>query len=447
VTEAGFGPPPPPATPAPRAPNDRLTVRLRLRDRLPPPACAATLAFASDAEGRTATYTDGTLHGNLPADLDELTLHAAGVRPASPLDAAATFHVGIDGWARGFVFRGALGLRGAAAPARRLDGPAIRLPLADGYALAGPTFRVPVEVDGAPEGATLEVALGRHVAGAFRTDAEARRPTPWDQAIGFNPLGPGGALVFTASVRDWSIELDTTGIAGRRELRARLLSRSGVELAVASRPLTLGDSSPEEVRFVDPPAKAWRMAPLPLKARGSDTVTTIKEVLFFVGKPKDQKVPPEVKTVAGTPLDAGRKTWAVKLPLPQDRTGPVEISVCFVNALGRNAFATTEVELLEKDPALTAPARITGRVVRGSNPQPGLTVLLTDEKGAEKGKATTKDDGTFAFEGLPAGKYRLSATRPGLGFRGDFPSKAGEFIDLKPGATETAEVVLFIPGG
>src|SRR5262249_40292552 len=132
---------------------------------------------------------------------------------------------------------------------------------------------------------------------------------------------------------------------------------------------------------------------------------------------------------------------------PQDRTGPLEISVCFVNALGRSAFATTEVELLEKDPALTAPARITGRVVRGSNPQPDLKVLLTDDKGAEKGKATTKDDGTFAFEGLPAGKYRLSATRPGYGYRGDFPRKADEFIDLKPGATETAEVVLFIPGG
>jgi hypothetical protein len=302
-------------------------------------------------------------------------------------------------------------------------------------------------VDGAPEGSTLEVSLGRHLAGAFRTDAEARRPAPWDEAVGFNPLGPGGALVFTASVRDWAVELDTSGISGRRELRARLLSRTGVELALAARPLTLGDSAPEGVRFVDPPARAWRVAPLPLKARGADALTGVKEVHFFVGRPKDQKVPPEVKTFPGTPLDAGRQTWGVKLPLPQDRTGPLEVSVRFVNSLGRSAFATTEVELVEKDPALTAPARITGKVARGANAQPGLTVLLTDDKGAEKGKATTKDDGTFAFEGLPAGKYRVSATRPGLGYRGEFPRKAGEFIDLKPGATATAEVELYLPGG
>jgi hypothetical protein len=442
VTDAGFE-----AGGKPGTPRDRLAVRLRLRDTLAPPPCSATLAFAPDAEGRLPTYTDGTVRGNLPAGLEELTLQVTGVRAATPLQPTTTFQVGIDGWARAFVFRAALGRRGAGSLARRVDGPAVRLRLAGDYALTAPTFAVPVEVDGAPEGSTLEVRFGRIVAGAFRTDAEARRPTPWDQVIGFNPLGADGALVFTAAVRDWAVELDTSGITGQRELQARLLSRTGVELALAARTLTMGDSQPEDVRFVDPPARAWRMAPLPLRARGSDQLTGIKEVQFFVGKPVARKVPPGVKTVAGAPLDAERRTWGVKLPLPPDGKGPVDISVRFVNALGKDDFATTTVELLEKDPALTAPGKITGKVVRGSAPQPGLEVTLTDEKGAEKGQVTTKDDGTFAFEGVPPGKYRVSSVRRDYGYRGAFPRKAGEFITLEPGATATAEVVLFIPGG
>jgi hypothetical protein len=421
-------------------PGNRLSVRLRLRKPLPEPLVSAELVFPPVTEGG-ATYRDGTLKGNLPAAGEELLLFADNVQAG--LDGQAVFHVNVDGWARAFTFRVTLSARDGAATPEQLDGATLRLKVGP-YGLAGPDFTAPLEVDNAPAGATVQVSVGRLTGGAFQTEVAATRPSAREKRIGFTPSGPAGVLAFEATVRDWAVVLDTGRIRGPREVRARLLDAQGRELQLAARSVVLGDEAPSEVRFVDPPEKAWRGMPLVLRARGGDAVVGIKEAAFFVGKPVANKAPETATLVPAVPLDQSKSLWGAKLPLPVDGKGPTPISVRFINSVGLTSFATITVDLLEANPALTAKGTIKGTLLEGDRPQAGLDVVLTDEKGAEKAKVKTKADGTFEFTDLAAGKYRVSASKPANGRRAVHPRKAGDFIDLKPGGVETIELTLFL---
>ena len=147
----------------------------------------------------------------------------------------------------------------------------------------------------------------------------------------------------------------------------------------------------------------------------------------------------------GTAANAGRTLWNIKLALPQDRKGPTDFSVQLVNQVGLSTFATISVELTEEDSAKSAPGKIAGTVLQGAQPQGELEVVLSDDKGAEKGKAKTKADGTFAFEDVAPGKYRLAVTKASNGRVAAFPRKAGDFLTLAPGGSATAELSLLLP--
>jgi hypothetical protein len=419
---------------------NRLSVRVRLRRPQSGPPVTVELLLPPVAEGG-ATYRDGTLKGSLPPDGKELLLFADGV--AGGRDGQALFYLNVDGWARAFTFRATLSERGGVGTPQAVGGPAVRLRVGP-FALAGPGFTVPLEVDNAPAGATLQLTVGRLAGGAYRAEVTAVRPSARERKVGFTASGPGGALAFEASLRDWAPALDTGRIRGPREVRARLLDALGREVQLASRTVVFGDQAPGGVRFVDPPAKAWRGAPLALRARGGDAVVGIQEAAFFVGKPVAGKPPEGATLVKAAALDSDRTLWGAKLPLPADGKGPTAVSVRFVNSVGLTSFATTTVELLEANPALTAKGTIKGVVREGERPQAGLDVVLTDDKGAEKGRVKAGADGTFTFADLPAGKYKVSANKSSSGRKGVYPRAAAEFIDLKPGGTETAEVVLFL---
>jgi hypothetical protein len=423
--------------------KDRLEVRLRLRQTIPPPPVEVALAFPPASDGGL-TAGKGTLQGKLPPTRDELLLFAEGVRAAGE-SGEGRFGVNVDGWARAYSFRATLAGRGSPSTPVQLEAPAIRLRVG-AYGLAGPTFAVPLEVDNAPMRSSIEVSLGRLDGGAFLAEATARRPTPRERIIRFSPMGAEGALVFEAAWQDWTVALDTSRIRGPRELRARLLDSAGRELALAARSITLGDRPPAEVAFIDPPARAWRLAPLPLRARGGDGVVGVKEVFFFVGKPVGDKVPENVRREPGVPVDATRQVWAVKLPLPRDRAGPTDVSVQFVNQVGLSTFATTTVDLLETDPNLAKLGTIKGKVLEGERGQEGLTVVLTDQRGAEKGRTKSGDGGAYEFKDLAPGKYRVAAAKVSSGRVGTAPRDRRGFLDVAAGATVTADVALFLRG-
>src|SRR5262249_18562254 len=148
---------------------------------------------------------------------------------------------------------------------REDDRPALRV-RADRFALAGPKFTVPVEVDNAPPGATLELSLGRLQDGAFVADRTQKLPEARRRHIGFNPVGPDGAMLFEASIGDWTVELDAAGLLGQRQLLARLVDVNGQDVRRVVQTVTLDDSPPERVRFVDLPKQARRDMPLSVQA-------------------------------------------------------------------------------------------------------------------------------------------------------------------------------------
>ncbi|MBY0230830.1 MAG: carboxypeptidase-like regulatory domain-containing protein, partial [Gemmataceae bacterium] len=413
--------------------KNRLEVRLRLRDRAAGPDATAELQMPPLEQGG-ATFGEGTLRGKLPGDGGELALFADGVRGGE----AARFAVGIDGWARGFVFKATLAPRAGAALPAQDDTPAVRLAVPP-YGIAGPGFLAPLEIDNAPPASTVELSLGRLDGGILREELSARRASSHDERIGF--ALSGGLLLLEASRKDWVIPLDTSRVRGPRSLRARLLDSAGREVASAMANVVLGDEAPE-VRFAGVEEKAWNKAPLVLKAIGEDRAG-IASAFFFIGRPAAGKVPEGAMRAPAAALDDAKTTWSGKLPVGE-RKGPTEVTVAMVNKLGLTGFATATVDLTDDDPAKSKPASISGRVLEGDRPQAGLTVVLTDEKGAEKATAKTDADGKYSFKGVAPGKYRLGASKTAPPRRGGFPRVATEFLEVKPGASETADIVLFL---
>ncbi|MGE0464310.1 MAG: carboxypeptidase regulatory-like domain-containing protein [Vicinamibacterales bacterium] len=97
--------------------------------------------------------------------------------------------------------------------------------------------------------------------------------------------------------------------------------------------------------------------------------------------------------------------------------------------------------------ALAQTATIAGDVslLYRPNPLPGITVVLTDDTGTERGSQTTTGTGLFSFTGLPAGSYYLH-TENDLGFTNEAHDDVlcplrctwpffGTPIVLAPGAT------------
>ena len=64
--------------------------------------------------------------------------------------------------------------------------------------------------------------------------------------------------------------------------------------------------------------------------------------------------------------------------------------------------------------------------------------MQEERQGKERAKATTKDDGTFRFADLPAGKYRVFAAKVSTG------REKGEAVEVKPGETTPVELKLVL---
>jgi len=411
--------------------KNRLSFTLRATTELAGPPCTVALVLPPDRIPGFLAVGDGTFRGPLPAAGGALELFAQGIRLESTAEGSGYVDLDIDDLKRGLRFRTTFAAQGGPTTPREDDRPALRL-RAGRVAPTGASVPVVIEVDDPPPGATLELKLGRSPGGAFVADIARTFPTARRRHVGFHAGGPGGSLLFEASLADWSVVLDTTGLRGRRELRARLLDADGREVRAASLALVLDDLSPGDVRFVDPPKQARRGRPVTLRAAGVPTDSGIASATFFPGAPVDGKVPPGVATVPGTPLDPDKTTWTASLPLPDGKAATADVGVRFLSGAGVASVATAAIELLDADPV--TPGILTGIVLEGPLPQPDLVVILGDDKNVERGRTTTAKDGTFRFAGLPPGSYQVFSSKP--------TSRTGRLVPATIKAGETADVTL-----
>lgn len=388
---------------------NRLAVALRGVAIPPGGPCVAELVLPPNRIPGLLGVKDGAFQGVLPPDGRELALFAKNLRLAEDADEQGFVYLTVDGVTRAFLFRATLARgKNATTPTEDIR-PALRLE-APATARSGPDFPVQLEADNAPAGSTLEVALGQGpVGGSFTPQLTRKLPQARRQRVSFSPNGKGGALELTASIEDWSLGLDTTGIVGQRVLRARLLTADGREVCLAEQAVVLGNRPPRDVQFVRLPKQASNTKPLVLEAMAMQSVPEISEVLFFVGQPSDGEIPKGVATVKGRPVDSQKLLWAAELPLKPSMKGPTPISAQLTNAAGLSATTTGLVQMVDN---LLSTGSIRGTVWEGPRRQVGVEVVLQDGKNQAKAKTKTDAQGDFLFEHVQPGRYTTSASKP-----------------------------------
>jgi hypothetical protein len=101
------------------------------------------------------------------------------------------------------------------------------------------------------------------------------------------------------------------------------------------------------------------------------------------------------------------------------------------------AFVVTHVPLVRAQQPL--PGVFVVRVVGPTGPMGGVTVRLTNAAGQMFGMGTTASDGTYAFVGVPEGKYTASASLKNV--------VLGTAADAITAAVQKASVTITVEAG
>ena len=176
--------------------------------------------------------------------------------------------------------------------------------------------------------------------------------------------------------------------------------------------------------------------PLSLEATGVDPESGIKEVIFYLGKPVDGKMPPNATKVDGR-FDAKRTSWSGVLAVPADKVGTIDVTAQFTNGVGQSIPESISVQITPPTkPGAPGKASISGKVVEGEYAQAGIPITLADLKGGEPQEAKTNDKGEFTFGDLAPGKYRITAVRSASRTRGQ-----SDTIQVKEGEKKTGVTI------
>lgn len=374
------------------------------------PAIAAQLVLPVQRIPGLMSVGGGTLKVELPTSTNaSRTLFAEKLRLLPSIDEEGPVYLHIDGVARAFVYRTTFARVGERTEPKPDHRPAVRL-VAPPCVMAGVKCLVDVEVDNAPPSSKLEVALGRVMEdGTFKsevvrdfTDAKKRR-------IGLETTRD--ALVFDASIADWTATFDTRATLGPRALRARLLDSAGKDIAQMEQSMVI-DDSPPIARLAPMLRQVKRGGVLQVEANGVDPESGVAQVVFFLGRPDKGEIPLAVPHVKAVPINRENTLWTAALQVPADHKGPLVVSVQVVNHAGMAGVDTVTLEVTDREPGKTGLGEIRGQVVEGLRPQPNLLVTLIDQAGKEVAKTTTRADGSYAFTQLAPGRYRVVCVKP-----------------------------------
>ena len=399
--------------------KNKLSVKLQARNILPGPSISAELVLPGERIRGYLGLEGGTFQRDLSMreQAEPVTLFAEEIRLAETASGEGPIYVNVDGVERAFLFQNTFARQGPALMPDLDFRPQVRWNV-PAFVRAGPNVRLPLEVDNAPKGASLEVSLGQGSPEQFESDLVERFPQAKQQSIGFWPQGKDGALIFEAAVSDWYVTWNTSRTFGRRVLRARLLDAQGKEIARSAQYVNIDNDPPTLVRLLDVPARIKRGSPLLLRTQGKDPESGIAQVVFFVGNPQEDKIPTNTPTFSAMPIDAGKTTWAANLQLPDDKKGLTAITAQFTNGVGLVSYQTAILELTETDPPVPIPppvpdtGTVRGKVLEGPRIQTGLDVILRDTKGNEVKRVKTRIDGSFVFEDVPPGNYVIFCVKP-----------------------------------
>jgi hypothetical protein len=116
--------------------------------------------------------------------------------------------------------------------------------------------------------------------------------------------------------------------------------------------------------------------------------------------------------------------------------GVQEVTAVATNAVGLSEVGAQKIQLL--DPPAGGTIRGIVALRPGGKALPGVTLVLKDSEGKDKGTAKTQANGIFEMKDVPPGTYKLLAARPDSGIG----TRAIETVTVKAGETSTVRMVL-----
>jgi hypothetical protein len=390
--------------------QNRWAVQIEAAKLVHGPAIAAQLVLPVQRIPGLMGIGGGTLRVDLPTEANApRILFAENLRLIHAVESEGPVYLHIDGVPRAFVYRTTFSRAGEPTLTRADDTPAVRL-IAPPCVMAGINCLVDVEVDNAPAGCKLEIALGRSFNdGGFKAelvrdfaDAKKRR---------IDLETSKDALVFDAAISDWTAAFDTRSIVGARELRARLINAGGKEIALAKQTVVI-DDSPPIAKIAPLAAQIRKGSVLQIQADGADPESGVAQVVFFFGRPDRGEIPPLTPRFKAIPATRDQTIWRAALLMPADHRGPLPISVQVVNNAGLASIDTIMIDLTDNEPGKTGLGEIRGTVSEGPRPQPNQLVTLFDEAGRELARTRSDANGAYVFPQLPPGRYRVICIKP-----------------------------------
>jgi Carboxypeptidase regulatory-like domain len=393
-----------------RGGNNKWAVQVQTSRSVVGPAIAAQLVLPVQRIPGLMGIGGGTLHVELPTQpKSPRILFAEKLRLVHTVEEEGPVYLHIDGVPRAFIYRTTFARAGEPNQPRADDRPAVRL-VAPPCVMAGINCLVDVEVDNAPPGCKLEIALGRTLEDrSFKAEIVREFTHAKKQRIDLE--ASKDALVFAATIDDWTATFDTRAIVGARALRARLIDAGGTQIAQSRQALVIDDSPP--IAHIAPtPAQVKKGTVLQVQAQGADPESGVAQVVFFYGKPDKGEIPTTAPRFKAVPANRELTQWSAALQVPADHKGPLAVSVQVVNHAGMASIDTVMLEVTDREPGKTGLGEIRGKVIEGPRPQPNLTVILTDERGKEIARTRTQADGSYVFQQLAPGRYRVVCVKP-----------------------------------
>jgi Carboxypeptidase regulatory-like domain len=439
-------------------PTNRLAVTLRVREKFPGRARVDLVLLPDRIPGLVpGQIQKGVYGGFLPGDGSQtLSLVAEDLKFSVP-ETKGLVYLTVDGYERAFTFDVTFSRdRTEGAP------PAVTTP---GLTLAAPDFAPPqtpvkvgLEIDNAPRNARIKLSVrtqglveepknsGKYILQARFNEVAEFQGDRFERLF-FAPTGPSGGLLFRAAVSDWDAVLDMKAVYGDTILQAQMVrempaqaqdriikvrnnrTNEPAERLYVRQDISLDATPPAGVRLVAPPKALIPGQAFTLFATTDEEVGKLSKVEFFQSPNPlvNNKLPPELVPIVVNPArlaDVEKKLWAANLVAPRGQQGPIYVTVRFTKRNGLTAMplAAAKIDVVELPPGPGGPAKppasITGGVVQGDRPQPGITVVLQDLAGNPRGSTVTDAKGQFKLTDVLPGPYRLVATKTADNTRG-----------------------------
>jgi len=391
--------------------KNKLTVTLRAKADIPEPGCEVKLVLPTDRiPGYTPRREEGKFSEVLMKKEEVKTLTATGIQLDEASNPNGFFYLTVDGVPRAFIYKTTFNRDGGETRPDRFDSFDLRFQTPPGkwYFNSNEKFEVEVNVDNPPEGAKVLLELAED--GTPNVDRPASPVEARYQHLGMSPISPDGALLFEAKIGDRSIPLDIRDIVGKRIVRATLKNSEGASLKTFSKPITLDNSEPINLKVVQAEEIANGMAEI--SVQGEDPESDIKAVRFYLGKPAGKKPPANAAPIDAN-YDKEKKTWTKQIPIPQP--GEVDLTAEFVNNVDMSAVKALKVTMTNPNAGAgngggpVKLGRIKGTVKNGMHRQPGAKVTLQGPKLKEPMVLETDQAGEFSFSKVPPGTYKLTA--------------------------------------